>query len=193
MCVVYDWTRQETDGFLGHDRCQGQTCGWQARRPEALHLMGGWCGVHTADTARKKTGMRLRLHVGARCQVELHGKKLSKVVEGEVWLLDRSLLMGECPILGDKVIDTAMHTVVYNLLLAHDAVVNHQKEKRAHGSDRRQRFPCLSPTRIGISKPLFMHTPAGAPSTPPVPPRAAGTTSSAQGKWQACPAGRRRP
>jgi hypothetical protein len=65
LCAVYDWTRQGTDGFLGHDRCQGQTFGSPARRQGALILMGGWCGAHTADTARKKTGMRLRLPVGA--------------------------------------------------------------------------------------------------------------------------------
>src|SRR5262245_12538599 len=48
-CTVYDGTRQGTAGFLGHDRCQGQTCGSPARRHEALILMGGWCGAHTAD------------------------------------------------------------------------------------------------------------------------------------------------
>jgi hypothetical protein len=80
LCAVVDWTRQGTDGFLGHDRCQGQTFGSQARRHEALILMGGWCGVHTADTARKKTGMRLRPHVGGVYQAGRHGKKLSQVV-----------------------------------------------------------------------------------------------------------------
>ena len=61
--------------------------------------MGGWCGADTADTTRKKTGMRLRPQVGGGCQAGRHGKKLSKVVQGEVWPLDRSLLMGEFPIL----------------------------------------------------------------------------------------------
>src|SRR2546427_11136623 len=66
LCAVYDWTRQGTDGFLGHDRCQGQTSGLRARRHEAWILMGGWCGAYTADTTRKKTGMRLRRPVGGR-------------------------------------------------------------------------------------------------------------------------------
>src|SRR5467141_3492489 len=30
---------------------------------KALILMGAWCGAHTADTTRKKTGMRLRPYV----------------------------------------------------------------------------------------------------------------------------------
>jgi hypothetical protein len=60
--------------------------------------MGGWCGAHMADTARKKTGMRLRLQVGASVPGGTPRKKLSKVVEGEVLLLDRSLLMGAFPI-----------------------------------------------------------------------------------------------
>jgi hypothetical protein len=59
-----DWTRQGTDGFLGHERGQGQTSGLEARRQGALILMGVWCGARTADTARKKIGMRLRLQVG---------------------------------------------------------------------------------------------------------------------------------
>ena len=67
VCAGADWTRQGTDGFLGHERCQGQTCGWQARRPEALSLRGGWCGARTADTTRKQTGMRLRPQVGVEC------------------------------------------------------------------------------------------------------------------------------
>jgi len=27
VCAGDDWTRQGTDGFLGHDRCQGQRSG----------------------------------------------------------------------------------------------------------------------------------------------------------------------
>src|SRR5262245_3876199 len=65
LYAVANWTRQGTDGFLGHERCQGQTSGRAARRHGALILMGVWCGAHTADTARKKTGMRLQLPGGA--------------------------------------------------------------------------------------------------------------------------------
>jgi hypothetical protein len=42
VCTVSGWTRQGTDGVLEHDRCEGQTLGWPARRPEALLLRGGW-------------------------------------------------------------------------------------------------------------------------------------------------------
>jgi len=81
--VSYDWTRQGTDGLLGHDRCQGRTAGWQARRQAALILMGVWCGAHMADTTQKKTGMRLRPQVGGEfAKRERNGKKLSKVVQG---------------------------------------------------------------------------------------------------------------
>jgi len=45
LYVVYDWTRQGTEGFLGHRRCQGPTSGARARRHEALILMGDWCGA----------------------------------------------------------------------------------------------------------------------------------------------------
>jgi hypothetical protein len=72
---------RHTGGFLGHDRCQGQMPGLRARRQEALILMGGWCGAYTADTTRKKTGMRLRLPVGGGVgQAERNRKKLPKVV-----------------------------------------------------------------------------------------------------------------
>src|SRR5262245_60872506 len=53
------WPRQGTDGLLGHERCQGQTSGLAAGRQGALSLRGGGGGAHTADTARKHTGMRL--------------------------------------------------------------------------------------------------------------------------------------
>jgi hypothetical protein len=45
LYAVHDWTRQGTEGFLGHRQCQGQTSGATARRPEALILMGDWCGA----------------------------------------------------------------------------------------------------------------------------------------------------
>jgi hypothetical protein len=45
LYAVHAWTRQGTEGFLGHLRCQGQTSGARARRHEALILMGDWCGA----------------------------------------------------------------------------------------------------------------------------------------------------
>ena len=81
MCAVDHGTRQGTDGWLGHERCQGRTVGLRARRHGALLLRGVGCGAHTADTTRQKTGMRLRPHVGGGvCQTERNEKKWSKVV-----------------------------------------------------------------------------------------------------------------
>ena len=45
LYAVHEWTRQGTEGFLGQPRCQGQTSGDEARRQEALILMGDWCGA----------------------------------------------------------------------------------------------------------------------------------------------------
>src|SRR5262252_7605651 len=81
LAPLYDWTRQGTDGFLGHDRCQGPTSGLAAGRHGALILMGVWCGAQMADTTRRKTGVRRRLPVGGGvCQAERNRKKWSKVV-----------------------------------------------------------------------------------------------------------------
>jgi hypothetical protein len=49
---------------------------WGEDPSEALILLGAWCGAHTAETTRKKTGMRLRPQVGSGvCQMERNGKK----------------------------------------------------------------------------------------------------------------------
>jgi len=45
LYAVHDWTRQGTEGFLGHGRCQGPTSGSWARCQYALILMGDWCGA----------------------------------------------------------------------------------------------------------------------------------------------------
>ena len=84
VCAVNDWTREGTDGFLGHHRCQGQTLGEQARRHEALILMGGWCGAHTADTTRKKTGMRLRPQGGGCARRSATEKSCQKWCRGSI-------------------------------------------------------------------------------------------------------------
>jgi hypothetical protein len=61
-----------------------------------LILMGVWCGAHMADTTRKKTGMRLRPHVGRECaRWNATEKSRQKLRQGEVLSLDRSLLMGD--------------------------------------------------------------------------------------------------
>src|ERR687888_285582 len=64
LYAVHDWTRQGTEGFLGHGACQGQTSGSRTRRQCALILMGGWCGAQAAGTTTGKTGVRLRSHSG---------------------------------------------------------------------------------------------------------------------------------
>ena len=80
LYAVHDWTRQGTEGFLGHGWCQGPTSGKNARRQGALILMGVWCGVRTADTTQRKTGVRLRPQSGGMCLAQRNRKKLSKVV-----------------------------------------------------------------------------------------------------------------
>ena len=81
LYAVANWTRQGTDGFLGHERCQGQTSGLRVRRHGALILMGVWCGAQMTDTTQKKTGMRLGPQVGGVfAKRERNGKKWSKVV-----------------------------------------------------------------------------------------------------------------
>src|SRR5215813_7286915 len=64
LCETHGWTRQGTDGFLGHSRCQGRTSGLGARRPKGLDPDGCVVRRTEADTAGTKTGMRLRPQVG---------------------------------------------------------------------------------------------------------------------------------
>jgi hypothetical protein len=100
VCVRHAWTRQGTDGFLGHEACQGQTSGLKGETSRSSLDPDG-CVVRrqTADTTRTKTGTRLRPQVGGGvCLTERNGKKVSKVVRGEVLPLDKSLLMGVSPI-----------------------------------------------------------------------------------------------
>ena len=94
LYAVHDWTRQGTEGFLGHRRCQGQTSGARARRQGALILMGGWCGAQGADITTRKTGGRLRLQIWGVPGGTQQAKSCQKWWKGEVLPLDRSLLMG---------------------------------------------------------------------------------------------------
>jgi len=55
LYAVHAWTRQGTEGFLGHGRCQGQTSGAAARRHEALILMGDWCGARSRRHGNENT------------------------------------------------------------------------------------------------------------------------------------------
>ena len=96
LSAGHDWTRQGTEGFLGHPRCQGRTAGEKASRQEALNLMGGWCGAQAADATGMKTRLRLSWPIGGGVfRPERNGKKCQKLCEGEVLPLDRSLLMGD--------------------------------------------------------------------------------------------------
>jgi hypothetical protein len=80
-------------GFLRGAK-QGKTLGFQRRKLFTQELVmgihpkhtttqatrdGGGCEADTADTTRKKTGMRLRPHVGGGvCQAARNGKKVLK-------------------------------------------------------------------------------------------------------------------
>jgi hypothetical protein len=56
LCEPHDWTREGTDGFLGHSRCQGRTAGWGASRQRALLLMGVWCGAEQPTQRERQQG-----------------------------------------------------------------------------------------------------------------------------------------
>jgi hypothetical protein len=90
----HDWTRQGTDGFLGHATCQGQTLGFTARR-HGLDPDGCVVRHKAAGTNGTKTGMRLQPYIGGRVGPgELNGNNCSTLCRGEVLPLDKSLLMG---------------------------------------------------------------------------------------------------
>src|SRR5919202_5539049 len=67
LCAGHDWTRQGTEGFLGHPRCQGQTSGAVARRHEALILMGDWCGACASTPRELKHGFVCDGQAGVEC------------------------------------------------------------------------------------------------------------------------------
>ena len=99
-CDRHDWTRQGTEGFLGHDACQGPDA-WPYGEVSLICLDPDGCLVRrhkasdittTEDTGASKTANRerdARQHPSA--------KKCKKVGKGEVFPLDRSLLMGVPP------------------------------------------------------------------------------------------------
>ena len=91
----HNWTRQGTDGFLGHTACQGQTVGSSASR-HGLDPDGCVVRHHVADTKSTKTGMRLQPHVGgwSRSSRAQRQKSWPTLCRGDVWPLDESLLMG---------------------------------------------------------------------------------------------------
>jgi hypothetical protein len=98
VCVIPAWTRQGTDGFLGHRRCQGQTSGLQGETSRSLDPDGCVVRRPTADASRTKTGMRLSPQVGGGvCLTERNENKWSQVVIRAVVSLDKSLLMGVLP------------------------------------------------------------------------------------------------
>src|SRR5262245_53629767 len=74
------WLASETSSSLDPD-------GWMVRRLHSRHHMKE---NRDASVATSRGGV---------CQAARHGKKVSKVVKGGVLPLDRSLLMGEFPIL----------------------------------------------------------------------------------------------
>src|SRR6266566_3874208 len=95
LYAVHDWTRQGTEGFLGHPRCQGQTSGEEARRHEALILMGDWCGARSRRHGNENTDASEIANRGWSVPSGTQRKKCQKLCMGEVLPLDRSLLMGD--------------------------------------------------------------------------------------------------
>ena len=79
----HDWTRQGTDGFLGHTACQGQTGGSSASR-HGLDPDGCVVRHHVADTKSTKTGMRpAATRRGVKyAEQSATAKKLANVVQG---------------------------------------------------------------------------------------------------------------
>jgi hypothetical protein len=82
LYVVHAWTRQGTEGFLGHAHGQGQTSGLGARRHEALHLMGDWCGASEPTPRACKHGCVCDGQSGVACAERNTTKNMSTVVEG---------------------------------------------------------------------------------------------------------------
>src|SRR5215217_5506349 len=78
LYAVHDWTRQGTEGFLGHRVCEGPTSGSRARRQCALSLMGDWCGTQEAGTTTRQTGTRLRPQSGGSVPSAPQPKKAVK-------------------------------------------------------------------------------------------------------------------
>jgi hypothetical protein len=64
-CACHDWTRQGTEGFLGHKVCQGPDTWLQSEASRgALILMGVWCVA-----TRRSTSQPLKTRVHASWQV----------------------------------------------------------------------------------------------------------------------------
>jgi hypothetical protein len=89
------WTRQGTEGFLGQPRCQGQTSGDEARRHEALILMGDWCGAQSRRQRNEDTDASERANRGWSVPSGTQRQNCQKLSKGEVLPLDGSLLMGD--------------------------------------------------------------------------------------------------
>jgi hypothetical protein len=88
-------TRQGTDGFLGHERCQGQTSGLEVGR-QGGRDPDGWMvrrshGRHCAQENRDASAATSQGEYARRNATE---KSCQKWCKGEVWPLDGSLLMG---------------------------------------------------------------------------------------------------
>jgi hypothetical protein len=99
-CDPHDWTRQGTEGFLGHDVCQGPDA-WPYGEVFIMRLDPDGCLVRrhgasditmTEDTGAGETANRQR---GAMRHTS--AKKCKRVCRGEILPLDRNLLMGVPP------------------------------------------------------------------------------------------------
>jgi hypothetical protein len=99
-CDRHDWTRQGTEGFLGHDACQGPDA-WLYGEVSIMRLDPDGCLVRrhrasdiktTEDTGAGETANRQR-----DAMRHTPEKKCKRVCKGDVLPLDRSLLMGVPP------------------------------------------------------------------------------------------------
>ena len=95
-CACHDWTRQGTEGFLGHMACQGPDAwshgeasiqsldpdGCLVCRPKAINI------TTTEDAGAGETANRER-----DAKRHTSAKKCKKVCKGNVFPLDRSLLI----------------------------------------------------------------------------------------------------
>jgi hypothetical protein len=99
-CACHDWTRQGIESFLGHMACQGPDA-WPYGEVSIMRLDPDGCLVRRLgasdiptieDTGAGETANRQR-----SAMRHTSAKKCKRVCKGEVFPLDRSLLMGVPP------------------------------------------------------------------------------------------------
>jgi hypothetical protein len=106
-CACHDWTRQGTEGFLGYDMCQGPDA-WPQGEVSIMRLDPDGCLVrrHRASdiTIAEDTGAGETANRQRDAMRHTSAKKCKRVCKGEVFPLDRSLLMGVPPLHDDDMV-----------------------------------------------------------------------------------------